>query len=111
LVDRVRYISSPSDHLFLILLLAIGASGLLMKYVIHTDIDAFKDFTIGLVRLDWKSLPADPAVLIHLALVAALMIVFPFSKLLHGPGLFFNPTRYQVDNARERRHVARRSRA
>lgn len=111
LVDRVRYISSPSDHLFLILLLAIGVSGLLMKYVVHTDIDAFKDFTIGLVRLDWKSLPADPAVLIHLALVAALMIVFPFSKLLHGPGLFFNPTRYQVDNARERRHVARRSRA
>jgi hypothetical protein len=34
------------------------------------------------------------------------MVVFPFSKLLHAPGLFFSPTRNQVDNPRERRHVA-----
>jgi nitrate reductase gamma subunit len=108
LVDRMRYISSPSDHLFLILLLAIGVSGLLMKYVSHTDIVAFKAFTLGLVLFDWQPLPSDPLVLIHLTLVAVLMIVFPFSKMLHAPGLFFNPTRYQVDNARERRHVARR---
>jgi hypothetical protein len=32
--------------------------------------------------------------------------VFPISKLLHAPGLFFSPTRYQVDNPREARHVA-----
>jgi hypothetical protein len=41
-----------------------------------------------------------------LALVAALMIVFPVSKLLHAPGVFFSPTRNQVDNPREKRHVA-----
>jgi len=44
--------------------------------------------------------------LIHLGLVAALMIIFPYSKLLHAPGVFFSPTRNQVDNPRERRHVA-----
>jgi hypothetical protein len=38
--------------------------------------------------------------------VAALMIVFPVSKLLHAPGVFFSPTLNQVDDARERRHVA-----
>ena len=38
LVDRVRYISNPSDHLMLALLAAIAASGLAMKYVAHTDI-------------------------------------------------------------------------
>lgn len=108
MVDRVRYISSPSDHLFLLLLLGISGSGLLMKYVAHTDIVALKAFTLGLVLFDWQPLPTDPVLLTHLSLVAALMIVFPFSKLLHAPGLFFNPTRYQVDNARERRHVARR---
>ena len=42
----------------------------------------------------------------HLALVALLMIVFPISKLLHAPGLFFSPTRNQADNSREARHVA-----
>jgi nitrate reductase gamma subunit len=44
--------------------------------------------------------------LIHLALVALLMIIFPISKLLHAPGLFFSPTRNQPDNAREVRHIA-----
>jgi nitrate reductase gamma subunit len=43
---------------------------------------------------------------LHLLLVVVLMIVFPFSKLLHGPGLFFSPSRNQVDNPREKRHLA-----
>lgn len=105
-VDRVRYISSPSDHLMLALLAGITASGLGMRYLAHTDIVALKAFFLGLMRLDWQPLPADPALLLHLTLVATLMIVFPVSKLLHAPGVFFSPTRNQVDNPRERRWVA-----
>jgi len=106
LVDRVRYISAPSDHLMLALLAAIGLSGLAMRFVQPTDIVALKVFVLGLLRLDWQPLPGDGLLLLHLALVAALLIVFPFSKLLHAPGLFFSPTRNQVDNPRERRHLA-----
>jgi nitrate reductase gamma subunit len=106
LVDRVRYISSPSDHLMLALLAAIAASGLAMKYVAHTDIVALKAFFLGLMAFDWQPLPADPALLVHLTLVATLMIVFPVSKLLHAPGVFFSPSLNQVDDARERRHAA-----
>jgi nitrate reductase gamma subunit len=106
LVDRVRYISTPSDHLMLALLLGIGLSGLATRFVAHTDIVALKGFVLGLMYLDWQALPADPVLLVHLALVALLMIIFPASKLLHAPGLFFSPTRNQVDNAREARHVA-----
>ena len=106
LVDRVRYISTPSDHLMLALLLAIGATGLGLRFVMPTDIVAVKAFMLGLMRFDLQPLPADPQLLLHLGLVAVLMIVFPFSKLLHAPGLFFSPTRNQSDNAREARHVA-----
>ena len=106
LVDRVRYISTPSDHLMLALLLAIGFTGLGMRFVAPTDIVAVKTFMLGLVRFDLQPLPADPALLLHLALVALLMIVFPISKLLHAPGLFFSPTRNQADTSREARHVA-----
>ncbi|MCW5611107.1 MAG: respiratory nitrate reductase subunit gamma [Rubrivivax sp.] len=106
LVDRVRYISTPSDHLHLALLVAIGLSGLGMRFVAPTDIVALKAFMLGLMRLDIQPLPADPLLLLHLTLVAVLMIVFPISKLLHAPGLFFSPTRMQVDNPREARHVA-----
>jgi nitrate reductase gamma subunit len=106
LVDRVRYISTPSDHLMLALLVAIAASGLGMKYVAHTDVVAVKAFFQGLLVLEVRALPADPLLAVHLGLVAALMLVFPFSKLLHAPGLFFSPSRNQADDPRERRHLA-----
>jgi nitrate reductase gamma subunit len=105
LVDRVRYISTPSDHLHLALLIAIGLTGLAMRFVRHTDIIALKTFTLGLTRLQLHPLPADPVLLVHLALVALLMAIFPISKLMHGPGLFFSPTRNQADTARDTRHV------
>lgn len=106
LVDRVRYISSPSDHLMLALLMAIAVSGLVMKYAAHTDVVAVKVFMLGLMRFDVQPLPTDVPVLIHLGLVVTLMLVFPISKLLHAPGLFFSPTRVQIDNPREARHVS-----
>jgi len=106
LVDRVRYITGTSDHLILALLIAIGFTGLGMTFVIHVDIVSVKLFFRGLMMFDIHPLPADPLLLLHLLLVAALMIVFPFSKLLHAPGLFFSPTRNQVDNPREKRHIA-----
>ena len=105
LVDRVRYISAPSDHLMLALLVAIGGTGVAMRFGVHTDIVALKAFALGLVRFDWQPIPSDGVLLLHLGLVAALMAVFPFSKLLHAPGLFFSPTRNQADDPRERRHV------
>ncbi|MBU6445308.1 MAG: respiratory nitrate reductase subunit gamma [Alphaproteobacteria bacterium] len=106
LVARVRYVSQPSDYLMLILLLGIGGSGLAVKFLDHTDIVSFKAFVLGLLYFDWQPLPANPLLLTHLALVSLLLIVFPFSKLLHAPAVFFSPTRNQVDDARERRHLA-----
>jgi len=105
-VARVRFISTPSDYLMLVLLLAIGASGLAMKYFAHTDIVAVKAFFLGLMYFDWQPLPADPVLYVHLGLVVVLMVVFPISKLLHAPGVLFSPTRNQVDDPRERRHLA-----
>ena len=105
-VARVRFISTPSDHLMLALLLAIALSGLTMKFVAHTDIVSVKAFVLGLERLDVQPLPGGAILLAHLGLVALLMLIFPFSKLLHAPGLFFSPTRNQTDDPRDRRHLA-----
>ena len=105
-VDRVRYISSPSDYLMLLLILAIAGSGLMMNYVSHTDIVQLKAFIMGLFFFDWQNLPSDAILLVHLTLVLILSFVFPISKLLHAPGLFFAPTRYQIDNPREQRHLS-----
>ncbi len=105
-VDRVRYISTPSDYLMLVLLIGIGISGMLTTFVVHTDIVALKEFFMGLMAFDVQPVPQDPIIMAHLAMVALLMAIFPISKLLHAPGLFFSPTRNQADNPREHRHLA-----
>jgi nitrate reductase gamma subunit len=105
-VDRVRYISAPSDYLMLIMLIFIGVSGLMMQLVAHVDIIAVKEFFLAWMGLSIADLPISTPLVIHLVLVAVLMIIFPFSKLLHAPGVFFSPTRNQVDNPREQRHLS-----
>ena len=105
-VDRVRYISSPSDYLILVLMFMIAFSGIMMRYVAHTDIIAVKEFFRGVMTFNWAPLPADIPIMVHLALVIILMIIFPISKMIHAPGVFFSPTRNMVDNPREVRHVA-----
>ena len=106
LLARVRYISVPSDYLLLLLLLGIGLSGFALRVLDRTDIVSFKVFVLGLLYFDWQPLPVNPLLLTHLALASLLLIVFPFSKLLHAPAVFFSPTRNQPDDARERRHLA-----
>ena len=105
-VERIRYITSPSDILMLLLLNGIGASGALMRFVAYTDIVSVKSFILGLSRFQIGYLPADPVLLVHLGLVIALMMIFPISKLMHAPGVFFSPTRNQIDNSRDKRHLA-----
>lgn len=105
-VDRVRYISAPSDYLMLLLIIGIGVTGALMTFVTHTDIVTLKSYLLGLMVFDIRSLPNDLILQVHLGLVILLMAIFPISKLLHAPGIFFSPTRNQVDNPREQRHVA-----
>ena len=109
LVDRVRYITAPSDILMLLLLLGIGVTGALTTFVAHTDVVAVKSFFRHLMTFNFETMPnvpTDPLMVVHLLLVGILMIIFPISKLLHAPGVFFSPSRNQVDNPREQRHVS-----
>jgi len=106
LVERVRYISAPSDFLMLLFLMTIAGSGLVMRYWWHVDIIQVKRFALDLLSFEFGYLTFHPVLTIHLLLVAILLLIFPFSKLLHAPGLFFSPSRNQVDNPRERRHIA-----
>jgi nitrate reductase gamma subunit len=105
-VERIRYISTPSDHLMLVLLIAIALSGLTMTFAVHTDVIAVKGFFIGLMSFSWQELPSSIGLYTHLAMVAVLLLIFPVSKLLHAPGVFFSPSRNQADNPREKRHIA-----
>ena len=77
-----------------------------MRFVRHTDIVAVKTFVLGLMRFRLAiRCPPIRCCCCTSSLVALLMLVFPINKLLHAPGLFFSPTRNQVDNPRDERHL------
>ncbi len=109
IIDRVRYISSASDYLMLFLLIGIGVTGLGMTFFFRPDIVTIKEVMSNLLAFPQASLPltsfGDVLFIIHLSMVGLLLLIFPFSKLMHMGGIFFCPTRNQTDTPRERRHV------
>ena len=42
---------------------------------------------------------------VHVFLVSSLLVYFPFSKLLHAPGVFLSPTRNLANSNRRVRHI------
>lgn len=96
-VDRLRYISAPSDYLHLLLLLAIALSGAALKRLWPTDLYAVGDFLRGSLSFNAQALPGHTGLWLHLGLVLCLIVIFPISKLLHGAGVLFSPSFNQRD--------------
>ncbi len=102
----MRYISLAADYFPLFLIGAIGASGVLMRYFLKTDVVGIKQLTMGLITFN----PVVPQTIgtifyIHLFLVSALFAYFPMSKLMHMAGVFLSPTRNLANNNRAVMHV------
>jgi len=104
-VDRLKFITSNADIFVLVLLLLIALSGITLKLLFHPDIASIKAFIIGLITLSPVNIPESSLFITHYSLVLLLGFYFPFSKLLHSGGIFFSPTRMQVDNVREVHYV------
>ncbi len=102
----MRYISFASDHFPLLLIGSIAITGILMRYFSRVDVTAIKQLAMGLATFA-PAVPAGvgPLFFVHLFLVCTLLAYFPFSKLLHAPGVFLSPTRNLANNSREVRHV------
>ena len=105
---QVRYISLNNDYFPLVLIFAIGLTGILMRYFLRTDIDIvnIKNLAVGLVTFS----PVIGAKIgtifyIHLFLVCVLLAYFPFSKLMHMGGVFMSPTRNMANDSRAKRHI------
>ncbi|MDP2167129.1 MAG: sulfate reduction electron transfer complex DsrMKJOP subunit DsrM [Thermodesulfovibrionales bacterium] len=106
-LPQIKYISLAADYFPLFLILGIGISGVLMRYIYKVHIVGVKQLAMGLVTLN----PAIPeggigvVFYIHLFLICALLAYFPFSKLMHMGGVFLSPTRNLSNNSREKRHI------
>ncbi|MHB8792100.1 MAG: respiratory nitrate reductase subunit gamma [Thermoleophilia bacterium] len=109
-VDRNMFISVMTDYILILLFISIALTGTLAKHFYRVDISQVKQFMMGLISFNPMgantAFPTETIFIIHFSLVLFLLVYFPFSKLMHAAGVFFSPTRNQVDNPREKRLVA-----
>ncbi|MDR3175411.1 MAG: sulfate reduction electron transfer complex DsrMKJOP subunit DsrM [Desulfovibrio sp.] len=104
--ERLRYISLPGDYFPLLLLIGIAGTGICLRYFDKADTTAIKVFIMSLTHFAPVSPQGlSPLFFTHLALVCALLLYFPFSKLTHMVGIFFSPTRNAPNNSRRVRRV------
>jgi nitrate reductase gamma subunit len=103
---KVRYISLASDYFPLFLLIAIGFTGIQMRYFTKVDIVGVKELTLGFASFQ-PVLPEGIGSIfyIHLFLVSVLFAYLPFSKLMHLGGVFLSPTRNLTADTRMNRHI------
>jgi nitrate reductase gamma subunit len=103
---QVRYISLFADYFALLVLLGLAVSGVLMRYFTRVDLKAVKELAMGLVTFR-PVVPEGVGLLffIHLFFLSVLVAYFPFSKLMHMPGVFLSPTRNLANNNRAARHL------
>lgn len=103
---QARFISLFQDYAALYLLIGVAGTGVLMRYLVRTDVVAIKQMMLGLATFA-PVVPGsvNPFFFVHLFLVSVLLACFPFSKLVHMGGAFLSPTRNLANTSRTRRHV------
>jgi len=107
---QVRYISLLSDYFAVLLIGSIATSGILMRWFWNVDLVYVKELAMSVLRFD---LSVDQSILdgiglafyVHITLICALLIYFPFSKMVHLGGVFLSPTRNLANTNRVQRHI------
>jgi nitrate reductase gamma subunit len=105
-IPQLSYISLVADYFPLFLIMAVAASGLLMRHFYKVDVVAVKELTMSLISFQ-PTVPEGIGFIFfaHLFFVSALFAYFPFSKLMHLGGVFMSPTRNLAATSRMKRHV------
>lgn len=94
-IQRVREISSPADFAAVVLILAIVFTGNLMRFgEEHFNLSQAHAYFAGLLKFSprepFQALAGNATFVTHFLLVQVLLIVIPFSKILHFGGIFFS---------------------
>ncbi|MCB1741572.1 MAG: respiratory nitrate reductase subunit gamma [Gammaproteobacteria bacterium] len=106
LVERVRHVSTATNHLQLAVLAALVVSGMLVRDWGLAHRWPARQFLQTLTELRWFDVSSRPSsaevrgytvFVLHLLFAALLIAIYPFSKLFHGIALWMMPTRNQRD--------------
>jgi|Deesub1362A_J573_1020465.scaffolds.fasta_scaffold00131_26 nitrate reductase gamma subunit len=91
----LRFISNFADYFALLLLISIASTGLILKFFSRVYVFDVKTMIMGLITLQPNPsvIPDSFWFLTHFFLVQLLLMILPFSKIMHLGGVFFSPTR------------------
>ncbi len=89
----VKQVSNPSDILWLVYLLVLVGVGNIMRlfHAVHVEYEMVRDYILALILFQpvmHMELLDNVFFLTHYLLVQVLLILFPFSKLMHLFGMF-----------------------
>ncbi|MCF8011469.1 MAG: respiratory nitrate reductase subunit gamma [Clostridiales bacterium] len=92
-ITPIKQLNKPSDILWLVFLLLIVGVGDIMRFFhqFHVEYEPVRDYVIALGTFQPvvnMELLSNPVFLVHFTLVNILLILFPFSKLMHLFGMF-----------------------
>jgi len=92
-VARVRDVTGVSDYLILLLLGAIIVTGNMMRFrAEHFDLSQTRSYFTALATFGnaaQAKVLSNSVFVVHMSLAFVLMMVVPFSKILHFGGIFF----------------------
>ncbi|MDK2888576.1 MAG: nitrate reductase gamma subunit [Thermoanaerobacter sp.] len=90
-IDKVRQVSNPSDYLMLLLLISIVSLGNFMRLVPEYGMhyEPVREYFTTLILFQPAAIPeGNPFFILHLLLAQILIMILPFSKLMHLFGMF-----------------------
>jgi len=89
-LKKVSEISSWEDYFMVTLLLAIAATGDALRFFGHVNQSEIREYVRGLIAIRPVPAPENPVFILHFFLAQVLLVVAPFSKFMHIPGIFFS---------------------
>jgi len=100
---KVRFVTSLSDYIVLVLLLGIALSGMYMRLFDEISYGVVKDYVVGLLTLHPIAPPDHLGFMTHFTLIQLLLLYFPYSKLMHTCGIFIS--RWLITRPHERQVI------
>ena len=94
-LQRAREVTGLADYLALLLIAAIIITGDMMRFSPdHFDLNYTREYFAALATFSFSNVTTMPALannlfLVHMGLALLLIMLIPFSKILHLGGIFF----------------------
>lgn len=94
----MRRISNASDYFSIILIIGIGVTGILMRFMLPDRFayDEVSPFVLSLIHFSPINVPSAYIYITHFLFTLSLFLYFPLSKLIHPFSFFTNPTMYST---------------